>query len=77
MQNVLTECKFCGVRSCVAHKKYTDRCEECGKRYAKYSSYKSLQRSDYTEKRQRRLEELILDYQMLKRNGYKVPRDIK
>lgn len=73
---MLIECKFCGAKGCLPHKKYVDRCVECGKRYAKYSSYKSLQRSDPTAKRGRRLEAIMVEYQELRSLGYKVPRDI-
>lgn len=73
---LLAKCPFCGYQNCIAHKKYTDRCEECGKRYTKYSNYKSLQRSNPTLKRQRLLEKIIDEYRDLRRSGHKVPRDI-
>ena len=72
----LTVCRFCGVSNCLAHKKYTDRCDECGRRYTKYSNYKSLQRSNPTSARQVLLDRLIDDYKVLKQAGYRVPRDI-
>lgn len=73
---LLAKCEFCGYLNCIAHKKYVDRCEECGKRYARYSSYKSLQRSDPTAKRQRLLDKIIDEYKDLRFSGHKVPRDI-
>lgn len=73
---LIAGCSFCGRGNCVAHRKYTDRCEECGKRYAKYQSYKSLQRSAPTAKRAALLDELVIEYRLLKRQGYKVPKDI-
>lgn len=73
---LLAKCPFCGDINCIAHKKYTDRCEECGKRYTKYSNYKSLQRSAPTIKRQRLLDKIIDEYRDLRNAGYNVPRDI-
>jgi transposase-like protein len=73
---LLGRCPFCGLPNCIAHKKYTDRCEECGKRYTKYSNYKSLQRSNPTFKRQLLLDKIIDEYKDLKHSGYRVPRDI-
>lgn len=73
----LVMCEFCGVSNCLAHKKYTDRCEECGKRYTRYSNYKSLQRSNPTSARQVLLDRLVDDYRIFKQAGYKVPRDIQ
>lgn len=73
---ILAKCEFCGKLNCIAHKKYVDRCEACGKRYAKYSSYKSLQRSVPTHKRQLLLNNILAEYITLKQAGYKVPRDI-
>ena len=78
MNNVLiARCEYCGKMNCIAHNKYTDRCEECGKRYARYSNYKSLQRSRPTVKRQFLLDNIILEYRDLKFAGFKVPRDIE
>ena len=48
---MLTLCKFCGKTNCEPHKKYVDRCVECGKRYTKYSNYKSLQKTSPSFKR--------------------------
>lgn len=73
----LTVCSFCGVANCLSHKKYHDRCEECGRWYTKYSNYKSLQRSNPTSARQVLLDRLVDDYKILKQAGYKVPRDIQ
>lgn len=73
----LEVCQFCGAISADAHPKYTDRCVDCGKRYAKYSNYKSLQKSKPTVKRQALLEDIVTEYRMLERQGYKVPRDIR
>jgi predicted nucleic acid-binding Zn-ribbon protein len=74
---LIGKCLFCGKLNCEAHSKYTDRCVDCGKRYAKYSNYKSLQKSDFRFKRQAKLEEIIEEYQELKLRGYKVPRDLQ
>lgn len=74
---LLPKCQFCGRINCLAHKKYTDRCEECGKRYTKYSSYKSLQNKCFTTKRARLLEKIISEYIDLRNAGYKVPRDLQ
>ena len=77
MENELIgRCNFCGKQNCIAHRKYLDRCEECGKRYNRYKSYKSLQRSDYTNKRQLKLDAIVDEYRHFKRLGFKVPRDI-
>jgi hypothetical protein len=35
-----------------------------------------LQKSDFKFKRQAKLEEIIMEYQILKQAGYKVPRDL-
>lgn len=78
IRNVLiAKCEYCGRMNCVGHHTYTDRCEECGKRYAKYSNYKSLQRSRPTVSRGRLLDNIILEYKDLKFAGYKVPHDIE
>lgn len=74
---LIGKCLFCGKLNCEVHSKYTDRCVDCGKRYAKYSNYKSLQKSDFRFKRQAKLEEIIEEYQELKLRGYKVPRDLQ
>lgn len=77
MDNVLlAKCEFCGKLDCIAHNKYYDRCEACGRRYSKYANYKSLQKSDYKNSRQSKLEDVIEEYRALQRQGYKVPRDI-
>ena len=73
---MLAQCNFCGAIHCKPHKKYVDRCDTCGKRYARYATYKSLQRSDPQAKRGRRLEAIMVEYQELRKLGYKVPRDI-
>lgn len=69
-------CRFCGRKDMIAHKKYTDRCVDCGKDYARYKSYQSLQRSKPTMKRQILLDRIIEDYKLRKQAGLKVPRDI-
>jgi hypothetical protein len=74
---MIAKCEFCGKMNCIAHTKYVDRCEECGKRYAKYSSYKSLQKSSPTDKRARLLDKIVDEYSDLRRLGYKVPRDLQ
>lgn len=74
---LIPKCPFCGCQDCIAHKKYTDRCEECGKRYTKYSSYKSLQNKQFTVKRARLLEKIVAEYLDLRDAGYKVPRDLQ
>lgn len=73
---LLGKCLFCGRLNCEAHHKYTDRCVDCGKRYTKYSNYKSLQKTDFRFKRQKKLEEIMEEYMDLKQKGYKVPRDL-
>ena len=74
---LIGKCMFCGKLNCEAHSKYIDRCVDCGKRYAKYSNYKSLQKTDFKFKRQVKLEQLIDEYMKLKEKGYKVPRDLQ
>ena len=77
MQNVLiAKCEFCGKVNCIAHSKYYDRCEDCGKRYAKYANYKSMQKTRYTNKRQNLLDDIVEEYRKLQRDGFRVPRDI-
>lgn len=74
---LLAKCEFCGKPDCISHKKYLDRCEECGKRYTKYSNYKSMQRSAPTPARQRLLDDIVDEYKTLRRLGYKVPRALQ
>lgn len=74
---ILEKCLYCGTRNAVAHKKYTDRCEDCGKRYHRYTSYKSQQKSKPSWKREAKLEEIRLEYKELKERGCKVPNDIE
>lgn len=73
---LLDKCDFCGKLNCVAHGKYYDRCDECGKRYARYSNYKCLQKKSYTQKRQNAIDAIIEEYKALKKQGFRVPRDI-
>ena len=72
----LEYCSFCGATSVQPHRKYQDRCVVCGERYTRYATYKSLQKSDPTPARAAHLAQLIIEYQNLKKAGYKVPRDI-
>ena len=74
---LIAYCPYCGKVNCIAHSKYVDRCEECGKRYHKYASYKSQQKNNPNWKRERKLEEIRLEYKDLKRLGFKVPKDIE
>ena len=74
---LIGKCEYCGRQNCIAHAKYTDRCVECGRRYAKYSSYKSLQRSQPTAKLARLIENLVVEYIDLRNAGHKVPRDLR
>lgn len=69
-------CSFCGATHVQPHHKYQDRCVDCGKRYARYSNYKSTQKSNPTPARAEHLAQIIIEYQNLKKAGYKVPRDI-
>lgn len=73
---LVPKCRYCGKVNCIAHAKYVDRCEECGKRYHKYTSYKSQQKTRPNWKREQKLEEIRLEYKELKALGYKVPKDI-
>lgn len=70
-------CRFCGKEDYEPHKKYTDRCVECGKRYTKYSNYKSLQKTRPTFKRAKLLLDIVEEYENLKLQGYRVPRDLQ
>lgn len=74
---VIPKCQFCGAQNCIAHKKYTDRCEECGYRYHRYASYKSQQRKKPTLKRQVLIDRIVEEYKVFKQLGFKVPRDIE
>lgn len=74
---LLAKCNFCGKMNCIAHTKYVDRCEECGKRYAKYSNYRCLQKTKPTDKRQKKLDDIVEEYRFLQRRGYKVPKTIE
>lgn len=77
MEIKLQKCEYCGSVDCNAHKKYVDRCEECGKRYTKYSSYKSLQKKSFNAKRAKLITKLETEYIDLRNAGYKVPRDLQ
>lgn len=74
---LIPKCEYCGRFNVIAHKRYTNMCEDCGKRYHKYSSYKSQQRTNPTTKRDILLADLVEEYKALKARGYKVPKDIK
>ena len=74
---VLDKCSYCGMKNCIAHKKYVDRCDECGKRYHRDTSYKSQQKSNPNWKREHKLEEIRLEYKELKQQGFKVPKDFE
>lgn len=73
----LIKCEFCGLTDCTPHKKYTDRCDECGRRYTKYSSYKSQQRVKFSAKRAKLLAHIEAEYIDLRNAGHKVPRDLQ
>ena len=73
---ILERCNFCGAENCQSHHRYHDRCIACGKRYAKYASYKSLQKSEPTFKRAKLLRGIVEDYENFEQQGYRVPRDI-
>ena len=70
MAKLLNKCEFCGCRGAMPHNKYVDRCEECGKRYARYISAKS-------RKHEKALDNVIDEYKVLDNLGYKVPRALK
>jgi transposase-like protein len=74
---VLAYCPFCGQQNVQSHMKYNDRCDACGKRYAKYSSYRSMQKKEYSPKRDVLLADLISEYRSLMKQGFKVPAAIK
>lgn len=74
---VLARCAFCGQQNVQSHMKYNDRCDACGKRYAKYSSYRSMQKKDYKPSRDTILADLIAEYRSLMNQGFKVPASIK
>ena len=77
MTNILIgKCEYCGRLNCTAHRKYTDRCEECGRRYARFMDYKSRLRNKYTNRGQIMLDKVVDEYKILLRKGYKVPRQI-
>lgn len=72
----ISYCPCCGVRSTEAHSKYADRCVNCGKRYSQYANYKCQIKKGTSKNAQKYLDEIILEYKMLQRCGYKVPKDI-
>lgn len=72
----LDKCKCCGLTNTMCHAKYSDRCVDCGVRYAKYSSYKSMQKKSYTSAREALLSQIRIEYERLKADGYTVPRDV-
>jgi hypothetical protein len=66
----LETCLYCGCRKVFAHEKYTDRCEECGKRYNRYISAKS-------RKNTKALETVTAEYSLLRNLGCKVPKALR
>ena len=76
-QTTLHRCDYCGRENCLSHKKYYDRCVECGNRYSKYTSYKSQQRTKYSGSRAALLSKLEAEYIDLRDAGHKVPRDMQ
>ena len=77
MTNILLgKCEYCGRLNCTAHRKYVDRCEECGRRYARFMNYKSYLKQNYTNKGQIRFDAVVDEYRALMHKGYKVPRTI-
>lgn len=74
---LIPKCSYCGKANCITHKKYVDRCEDCGKRYHRYMSYKSQQKVKYNWKREAKLEEIRGEYAELRERGYKVPREFE
>ena len=73
---LLGRCDYCGKKDCRSHAKYSDRGDECGKRYAKLMNYKARLKNKYTNKGQLLLDEVVDEYRALMRKGYKVPKAI-
>ena len=73
MKRLLT-CPYCGRKESVAHTKYDDRCEECGKRYKNFTNYRSRNKKRYNGKRDAKLVDIIDEYKALQRRGFKVPK---
>lgn len=71
---MLKKCPYCGLENCEAHKKYNDRCKECGGRFARYSSYTSLQKKEFKAGRAKLLAKIEAEYIDLRNAGHKVPR---
>lgn len=73
---MIAHCPCCGMNFVDRHSKYADRCVDCGKRFSRYANYKYRARQGDT-KAERLLDQIVLDYKILKQAGYKVPKDIK
>lgn len=76
-RRVLATCNYCGLTNVQSHAKYNDRCDMCGKRYAKYTNYRALQKSNYTVKRDAALADIISEYKALQAAGFRVPDSIR
>lgn len=72
----LAICPYCNVKHVQESKKYPGRCVDCGNRYNRYSVYKAAQKKQFSFSRQVLLDNIVFEYQCLKQNGCKVPRDI-
>lgn len=72
----LTRCEYCGMNNVAESHKYPGRCVDCGKRYNRYSTYKAQQNRSFSFSRQALIDDIIFEYQCLRQNGCKVPRDI-
>lgn len=75
MEGILDYCWYCGKSNARTGASYPDRCDECAKRYNRYTTYKTKQKELFSEKREKMLEEIREYYRLQKRRGYKVPRD--
>lgn len=76
-RRILANCNYCGLTNAQSHAKYNDRCDMCGKRYAKYTNYRALQKSNYTVKRDAALADIISEYKALQAAGFRVPDSIR
>ncbi len=73
---VCVYCAYCGKTNTYAHRKYKDRCVDCGDLYNKYTSYKAKYAKTPNDASRRKLYQIVVIYKDLAAKGYKVPKDI-
>lgn len=73
---IIDECKYCGDTHTMRHSRCKTMCEDCGRFYEKYKSYRAKQRHEPTEAKQKTLNQMKAVYREKALMGYKVPKSI-